>query len=114
MTKPKKQKRFKAAYEVHVAIIKLKQRANRLLAEAEKLEGKSWVKIKEANDPNTSRQAIDYIMDQANEYRDRAKKHRRTYQCIYENQIPRLVRTMQCINTQTMPFVEDKAVVLSE
>lgn len=114
MTKPKKQKRFKAAYEIQAAIIKLKQRAQRLLSEAEKLEGKAWEKIKEANDPNTAQQAIDYIMDQANEMRDKAKKHRRYYHCIYENQIPKLVRTMGAMQTTPMVFLGDKAVVLQQ
>jgi len=114
MTTPNKQKRYTSAFEIQAEIIAYKQKATRKLATAEKMEGEAWEKIKLANDPETPQHQIDFIMAQANELKEKAKRARRSYYLIYEDYIPPLVRTLGAFKTETMPFVDDKGITIQK
>lgn len=108
-----KQQRYMAAFEIQAEIIAYRAKAARKLAKAEKLESEAQEKVMEANLPENEYQAA-FIIDQANELREQAKKLRRSHFLIEDEYIPQLVRTLGAFKTQTMPFMDDRGITLQK
>ena len=108
------QKRFSAAFEIEVEILKKKKQAKSKLVTAEAIEAKVKELLHQSNSPSITCGEKQYFVEQADFERKKANKIRRSVELIYENRIPQLSRTLAAFNTQPMAFIEDAAVVLQK
>lgn len=106
-----KKRRYHKKFEVDLEIIKLKKKAKSKMAEAESMDDEALAKIKEANSPKINNATRQFMIEQADEIRKKSHKIRRSAQLIIENRIPRLGQVIAELQTEPMPFLEDKSAI---
>ena len=105
MKKPRK--RYSKPYQVHAEILKLKRKAKESLEQAEAIERTVRGYLDQANLPETNAGTRQYLVETADFERKKAIKLRRSVEITEDARIPRLVRTLQTLETKPMDFIKD-------
>jgi hypothetical protein len=108
----KKQRRFQKRFEIEGEINKWKLRAKNKLNEAAGFDDTVANFLKEANVKGVSAGSRQFLLDQADLYRQKAILLRRRADVITETKVPALGRTLAAFQTTTLFKGDDQAVVL--
>jgi hypothetical protein len=110
-TKMKTQRRFEKRYEIEAEIGKLKRRIALKLIDAAKNENIADTHSKESRLAKSNGDR-EFHIEQADLFRKKAIKLRRSVEIANEVKIPALVRTLAAFQTDTLFPNDDQAVVL--
>lgn len=102
----KPRKRYAKPYEVHAEILKLKRSVKEKMIQAADHVKVAWGLVKDSQTAVNAGQK-EWFLEQADAERKKAQKLWKSVTAIEENRIPRLVRTLQALETKPMDFIKD-------
>ena len=110
----RKQRRYEKRFEIEAEINRYRKKAREKTAASVEFEKVADEFIQKSREPGITDGFRERMMDLADEQRVKAQAARRSAERIDEIKIPMLGRTLAAFQTQTLPGMDDKGVVLQK